>query len=441
MATQTPAVSSARKDTGAGVVPAEYSVSSEVGRLRKVIVHRPELSMLRLTPSNNDDLLFDDVLWVERAQLEHDAFVGMMRERGVEVFLHQKLLAEALEASPEAKRHAIEVAVTHLSVGPILVDDVRKELMSWTGQKLATHLIGGLTKVEFGIEDVDRRSLVVAAGVGAGAAEGFILPPLPNSLYQRDPSAWLYGGVSLNPLYYHARRLETLNQSIIYHYHPMFRGSAFEFWYPPLGDDNRFNEEDFGRASLEGGDMMPIGRGAVAIGISERTTPRMIELLALELFAKSAAERVIAVQIPPHRAYMHLDTVFTFLDVDKATGYMPVMETATAYSLRPGDRAGTLDCRKEKSFNAALEDALHIKRLDVIPTGGDDNQQAREQWDSGNNFVALEPGVVVGYHKNQFTNRKLANHGVKVVEIEGFELGKGRGGAHCMTCPILRDGI
>ena len=437
MIAQTPVKNIPRNDSNAGMVPVEYGVSSEVGKLRKVIVHRPELSMLRLTPSNNDDLLFDDVLWVERAQFEHDAFVAMMRERGIEVLLHQKLLAEALDASPEAKRHAVEVAVTHLSVGPVLVHDVRKQLMSWTGAKLATHLIGGLTKAEFGIEDLERRSLVAAAG----AEEAFILPPLPNSLYQRDPSAWLYGGVCLNPLYYHARRLETLNQSIIYHYHPMFRDSAFEFWYPPLGDDNRFNEEDFGRASVEGGDMMPIGRGAVAIGISERTTPRMIELIALALFEKGAANRVIAVQIPPHRAYMHLDTVFTFLDVDKATGYMPVMETATAYSLRPGAREKTLECRKEKSFAAAVEDALGIKKLDLIPTGGDDNQQAREQWDSGNNFVALAPGVVVGYHKNQFTNRKLANHGVTVVEIEGFELGKGRGGAHCMTCPILRDGI
>lgn len=416
---------------------AEFGVNSEVGKLRKVIVHRPDLSLKRLTPENNDELLFDDVLWVEHAQKEHDAFVGAVRARGTEVFYHHELLAEALDSSAEAKQHAVERAVTHLSVGPIMVDEIRNELVAWDGAKLATHLIGGLTKEEFVGEADDAASLVAATT----DRFSFILPPLPNTLFQRDPSAWLYDGVSLNPMFWHARRLETMNQSIIYHFHPMFRDAEFEYWYPDLGDDGRFDEEDFGRAPLEGGDMMPIGRGSVAIGISERTSARMIEHIALEMFAKGAAERVIAVSIPKHRAYMHLDVVFTFLDVDKATAYLPVIETAEAYSLRPGDKDGTLDVTKEKSFVGTMEDALGVSKLDVISTGGDDFQMAREQWDSGSNFVALEPGVVVGYHKNVFTNRKLRDHGVDVVEIEGFELGKGRGGGHCMTCPILRDPI
>ena len=415
----------------------EYGANSEVGRLRKVIVHRPELSLLRLTPDNKDDLLYDDILWVNRAQQEHDAFVAMMRGRGIEVHLHERLLAEALDADPRATRHVLERTVTHLSVGPALVDEVRSELSGWDGERLARHLIGGLSKAEFGIGRYDTRSLVSEMA----DPRAFILPPLPNTLYQRDPAAWLYGGVVLNPLYFHARRLETINQSVIYHFHPMFAGAGVTYWYPEVGDDGGFDEEDFGRASLEGGDMMPIGRGAVAIGISERTTPQMIEHIALELFAHEAATRVIAVDIPPNRSYMHLDTVFTLLDVDKATGYMPVVESAPTASLRPGDRPGTLDVRPERDLVSALEDALGIGKLDVIPTGGDPDQQAREQWDSGSNFVALEPGVVVGYHKNEFTNRKLREHGVEVIEIEGFELGKGRGGAHCMTCPLLRDGI
>ncbi|MBO3745854.1 arginine deiminase [Streptosporangiaceae bacterium NEAU-GS5] len=421
----------------------KYGVHSEVGTLRQVIVHRPDLSLKRLTPSNKDELLYDDVLWVSRAQLEHDAFVAMLRSRGIEVFYHQELLAEALDTSQDAKRHAVERMVTHLSVGPILVDDIRAELASWPGAKLAEHFIGGLTKEEFLTavqarrEGFDERSLSAAL-----AAPGvFLLPPLPNSLYQRDPSAWLYGGVSLNPLFYHARRQETINQSIVYHHHPMFAREGFEYWYPPMGDDGGFDEEDFGRASIEGGDMMPIGHGTVAIGVSERTTTRMIEHIALALFAKQAATRVLAVSIPPHRSYMHLDTVFTLLDVDKATGYPPVVEHATVYSLRPGDKDGTLDVHREPSLASAFEDALGIGKLDIIPTGGDDYQRAREQWDSGSNFVALEPGVVVGYHKNEFTNRKLREHGVDVVEIEGFELGKGRGGGRCMTCPILRDPV
>jgi arginine deiminase len=420
---------------------ARYGADSEVGRLRQVIVHRPELSLLRLTPDNKDELLYDDVLWVSQAHREHDAFVAMMRERGIEVFYHQQLLAQALNTSPKARQHAVERTVNHLSVGPALVDTVRTELASWDGEKLAAHLIGGLKRSEFfeeyGAAVLESHSLVAAQA----DPQAYILPPLPNSLYQRDPATWLYGGVSLNPLFFHSRRLETINQSLVYHFHPMFADAGFDYWYPPLGDDGSFDEEDFGRASLEGGDMMPIGRGAVLIGISQRSTGRMIEHIALALFAAGAAGRVIAVTLPPIRSYMHLDTVFTFVDVDQATGYLPVVESAPAISLRPGDRRGTLDVRPEASFIGAVEDALGLRRLEVIPTGGDDYQQAREQWDSGSNFVALEPGVVVGYHRNEFTNRKLRDHRVEVIEIEGFELGKGRGGAHCMTCPILRDGI
>jgi arginine deiminase len=242
-------------------------------------------------------------------------------------------------------------------------------------------------------------------------------------------------------MYWPARRREAYNMAAIYRAHPLFAGADFEFWYPPLGDDDRFRIEDFGLASLEGGDVEIIGRGTVAIGMSERTTGRMIEEIAKALFAKGAADRVIAAVMSKDRAHMHLDTVFTLLDRDKATAYAKVVDGIRAVSLRPGKTEGTLDVREEKDLLSAVADALGVRKLHVVTTGGDTYQQEREQWDDGNNVVALEPGVVVAYERNTFTIAKMRNAGVEVIPIAGFELGKGRGGGHCMTCPVERDPI
>ena len=418
---------------------ATFGVHSEVGKLRQVIVHRPELSLKRLTPDNHDELLFDDVLWVERAQSEHDQFVARMRERGVEVFYVQELLAESL-ADDDVRTRLIERVTTEHVVGPALVDDVRGVLAGMAPDALAKHLIGGLTVGESGLDlgTLGTRSLIASA---IDDDRIFVLPPVPNTLFTRDSSCWIYGGVSINPMYWPARRREAYNMAAIYRGHPMFRDAEFDFWYPPLGDDDRFHTEDFGLASLEGGDVEIIGNGAVAIGMSERTSGRMIELIAKSLFAKGAANRVIAAVMTKDRAHMHLDTVFTMLDRDKATAFPKVVEGIRAISIRPGEKEGTLDVRKDKDLVSAVADALGIGKLHVVETGGDAYQQQREQWDDGNNVVALEPGVVVAYERNTFTIAKMREAGVEVVTIEGFELGKGRGGGHCMTCPISRDPI
>ena len=417
----------------------KFGVYSEVGKLRKVIVHRPELSLQRLTPSNHDELLFDDVLWVERAQLEHDQFTQVMREHGVEVFYVQDLLIETLKASDEARRLIIEQVATEYTVGWALVDEVHRFLLDLEPAFLAKHLIGGLTAGEADLDwkEFAHISLHAAALDDMNA---FLLPPLPNTLFTRDSSCWIFNGVSANPMYWPARRRESLNMYAIYKYHPMFKDAGFKFWYPNE-TDGEFNMQNFGRSSLEGGDVLPIGNGTVLIGMSERTQGSMIEQVADALFTSGSAERVIACVMTKDRAHMHLDTVFTLLDRDKVTLFPKVIDQIRAISLRPGKKAGDFSVTREKDFLSAVADALKVKKLNVVETGGDQYQSEREQWDDANNTVALEPGVVISYERNTYTIAKMRAAGVEVITIPGFELGKGRGGGHCMTCPVLRDAI
>lgn len=405
-------------------------ITSEIGRLQTVLLHRPGGELENLMPDYMTELLFDDIPYLQKAQAEHDIFAQVLRDRGIEVLYLDQLVTEAIE--DENVRQQFVQAMLHASKqGDARITDALKGYLHSMGTNdMVRKIMSGIRKSEVAINFSGTKQLHEMLS----NSYPFYLDPMPNLYFTRDPAATIGDGLTINRMHWPARRRESLFIEYIINHHPRFADRDIPVWYDR---SNHF--------SIEGGDELVLSSEVMAIGISERTTPEAIEKMAANLFANSSFKKILAIEIPKSHAFMHLDTVLTMIDYDKFTIHPAIQDAGgsmSIFALTATDTSGEIHIEHVTNITQALQEALHRDHIELIPCGGGDViASAREQWNDGSNTLAIAPGVVVTYDRNYVSNGLLRQHGIEVIEVPGSELGRGRGGPRCMSMPLIREDI